>query len=745
MIKVFALSFLKGWGGAGPEQSFLGGSRSTYMQPGWKGTNSAGQAGIGGGYGTGASGSAGGTAGFSGGSVGGGRGFTGTAGSGRPSGFSGIGGQGQSATVGGASGRGQGGATGQTGISGFGGTGGPAGGGGQNVGSRGERTGGPSQGRYTGGPSQGRSTGSMEGAGGNARPSRRSTYATGVIAHGIAGSTYVMDNQRVPQTGKGGAQPQATSNQPRGPDKFVQSDYINLEKAIYRLERKNVLKKYEAKTIFADEIKKTLDQLEATFKELKKQTEKEKADVENIEQPSVRSFLKQQVHLHVITQYSAFQGTWDDRFNKEQRDYLDALNKQEVAEKVSYRFSDLHETYKIEEMDGARKQYERAARIAEIYKQQCDNLKELYEKQDEMLSKYKIPFSFHSHRLNSYSVDVKLRVKYDLATIFGSDYASEKENRLEAALDDATDWQQRVSLAKFKWTNGRVLLVHACTQMAFGIARWSELEQMDPSNTRMRYFAAAEARNNFIAAAQNVQSCRVYLGKVQFPYCTEEEMSTMNETLNSAFSDIQSNSTLKKALDVYKNVHKKLASLLQWFDKVINDTILKDLEKADNEIAKKQKQLREERLALMKKKVKSEMSRDLKIVYDEGDSEDDFEAEILALEAEKIDNNEEQPGNDLSEILNLSQPDGRQSSPVPRSKLAPIPDKDALFGDVKQKLDEYDNTRKALEKRNNLQREKHQIELQEKIRIRSQNGRRSRAQRRDSIMPVEDVVPPVDA
>lgn len=76
------------------------------------------------------------------------------------------------------------------------------------------------------------------------------------------------------------------------------------------------------------------------------------------------------------------------------------------------------------------------------------------------------------------------------------------------------EWQQRVSLAKFKWTNGRVLLVHASTQMAFGITRWKELEQIDASNTRMRYFAAAEARNNFIAAGQNVQSCRVYLGKI---------------------------------------------------------------------------------------------------------------------------------------------------------------------------------------------------------------------------------------
>lgn len=49
--------------------------------------------------------------------------------------------------------------------------------------------------------------------------------------------------------------------------------------------------------------------------------EKEKADVDNIEQPSVKSFLKQQ-------------GTWEQRFDQEKQGYLDALNRQEVAEKV---------------------------------------------------------------------------------------------------------------------------------------------------------------------------------------------------------------------------------------------------------------------------------------------------------------------------------------------------------------------------------------------------------------------------
>ncbi len=65
------------------------------------------------------------------------------------------------------------------------------------------------------------------------------------------------------------------------------------------------------------------------------------------------------------------------------------------------------------------------------------------------------------------------------AGIFGGEYGSEAENQLESELDEGLEWQQRVSLAKFKWTNGRVLLVHACTQMAFGITRWRELENIE--------------------------------------------------------------------------------------------------------------------------------------------------------------------------------------------------------------------------------------------------------------------------
>lgn len=39
----------------------------------------------------------------------------------------------------------------------------------------------------------------------------------------------------------------------------------------------------------------------------------------------------------------------------------------------------------IQELKGARAQHHRASKIAEIYKQQVDNLNDLYDKQDKML------------------------------------------------------------------------------------------------------------------------------------------------------------------------------------------------------------------------------------------------------------------------------------------------------------------------------------------------------------------------
>ena len=63
-----------------------------------------------------------------------------------------------------------------------------------------------------------------------------------------------------------------------------------------------------------------------------------------------------------------------------------------------------------------------------------------------------------------------------VAKIFDGAYGSDLENKLESDLDLVREKRQRIGTAKYKWTNGRVLLEHACNQLAFANKRWEEVK-----------------------------------------------------------------------------------------------------------------------------------------------------------------------------------------------------------------------------------------------------------------------------
>ena len=64
------------------------------------------------------------------------------------------------------------------------------------------------------------------------------------------------------------------------------------------------------------------------------------------------------------------------------------------------------------------------------------------------------------------------------AGIFDGNYGNELEYKLEMNLDTALDKKQRISVAKYKWSNARVLLQTAVNQMAFGVKRWTEVGKL---------------------------------------------------------------------------------------------------------------------------------------------------------------------------------------------------------------------------------------------------------------------------
>ena len=66
----------------------------------------------------------------------------------------------------------------------------------------------------------------------------------------------------------------------------------------------------------------------------------------------------------------------------------------------------------------------------------------------------------------------------------------------------------------------------------------------------------------------------------------------------------------------------------------------------------------------------------------------------------------------------MSKPDGRQPSPLPKGQLAPLPTQEALFGDVSKQMEQFHKQRDQLAQRDDAQREKLNLSLDEKIKQR---------------------------
>ncbi|KAL7080615.1 hypothetical protein ACQ4LE_000626 [Meloidogyne hapla] len=376
-------------------------------------------------------------------------------------------------------------------------------------------------------------------------------------------------------------------------------EYLELERMAKRLERKQVLSNWEAKSHLADEAMRKLVQLEANHKELKKQTEKARADLEHLEQPAIRAHLRQQ-------------GTHQSRHEKAKELVESAIIKEDNS---------------FKELAAIKAEYSRAQLVANRHREKCEKLENAHQRQEEILCA------------------VNGSAEYmDLVTV--------------RELETAQDWLQRVTLAKFKWTNGRALIIHASIQLAYGLSSWQDLPQIN--GARSRYFTAAEARNNFVTAINNIQSCRVYLGRVRFPYATEEEIQSMELAIQNAFNDLQSNVALKRVMTICQGMQDKLNSLISWFDKVINQTIIRDLDKANSNVEKLWTQTRELRIELLRKLVHEKLGRELEAKeleveeMDKEDEEDDtFEDKEIGNEERDL--NEVEVNNEEEEEVNLEE------------------------------------------------------------------------------------------
>uniref|UniRef100_A0A1I8AYI2 Uncharacterized protein n=1 Tax=Meloidogyne hapla TaxID=6305 RepID=A0A1I8AYI2_MELHA len=142
-------------------------------------------------------------------------------------------------------------------------------------------------------------------------------------------------------------------------------EYLELERMAKRLERKQVLSNWEAKSHLADEAMRKLVQLEANHKELKKQTEKARADLEHLEQPAIRAHLRQQ-------------GTHQSRHEKAKELVESAIIKEDNS---------------FKELAAIKAEYSRAQLVANRHREKCEKLENAHQRQEEILCRVRFPYA----------------------------------------------------------------------------------------------------------------------------------------------------------------------------------------------------------------------------------------------------------------------------------------------------------------------------------------------------------------
>jgi len=460
--------------------------------------------------------------------------------------------------------------------------------------------------------------------------------------------------------------------------KDLLQQYINIENAIQTLESKNAGGQPSQLTSENQGIQEDIARLEQAYKTAKAKTVKEKGEYDDI--------------FKVWTSTDESADTSEETnadVMKEKRVWIEAKGEEEVA---------------LKDLEGVKAKLAGNEAKMKAGSPNQEQLNQKYKEQEELL-----------------------------AAIFKGNYGSDFENKLEAEHDFLGDRQQRVGAAKYKWTNGRNLLHHATAQLCVACKKWMILPTMNPADQQGRYQVATEARNNVIAAAQNITSAKRYLNTIDFPYCKPEEVKVLENAAAHIYTDMQSQQRHRYVYaNVYHSMYKRSKALVEWFSHVLASTIASDLKEANTAANAKAKELQQERLNLISIKIKEELQQDVQ-----------FEAKIQEPDQMSL-------AEDNSAVFEADGGSGDQNSdeappeaeveadvafnPVPLKELVQAPNKEDLFGDAQELYRKHQEDLEELEKNQMINKARQEQGLEEKLK-----ARRSRRQRQAAIAAELDV------
>ena len=116
-----------------------------------------------------------------------------------------------------------------------------------------------------------------------------------------------------------------------------------------------------------------------------------------------------------------------------------------------------------------------------------------------------------------------------------------------------------------------------------------------------------------VASNQNLVNTKSYLKNVNLPYCTDEDLRSLQSLAAGIYQDMLSTERQRYCLNIMQVLRKRIAALNQWFEQVIKDTLIIDYNKIKETYDRQSKELKRERVRLFTEKIKEKTGKDIDI------------------------------------------------------------------------------------------------------------------------------------
>ncbi|XP_075550098.1 uncharacterized protein LOC142583497 [Dermacentor variabilis] len=461
--------------------------------------------------------------------------------------------------------------------------------------------------------------------------------------------------------------------------------YVQHERRIYQLERRRTLQCYQIKLDQMRQLELAATNLENERQRLAEKMAAMNSLFTNDEAVTVRNELLRQKEV-------------DGALHPDQEEYLDNVNRMEVCNN---------------ELKATERQIEVLRKEVRELSNDCEELAQLYQDRDNLLD-----------------------------TIISKTSGSELECQLALDLEKLNICKQQVDLTHFKWSQALLMVRQACSQFSRALKKWKDLDTVTESivtarhgrrnhfdiyhshfffffslcsDEKLRYYCAAETRNNISAALQNLQGAQRYLKNIEFPYCNPGEIETVYKAITYIFTDMKTSERRDHAFNCYNSAYRRAGALKQWLEMVINNIIYHDLGILEERCREKSALLRKERIRLIKDSVKNTTGKEIKLDgadynldVDADTFQDDDTAQLFYAERA------------LSRSSIVTPDTGRTTlpTPVPMSDLAPLPPTEKIFGKVAELRYQHNEQMKVLKRVQELRQTRLSKALQRKLEAR---------------------------